>query len=74
MATDPVPALLALVKDRPDPRAASNWISAYLGKRPAPDRRRALEMLQTEFKARLTSEPRAAGLILRVVEKILAGE
>ncbi|MGZ6195990.1 MAG: hypothetical protein ACXWML_12275 [Candidatus Binataceae bacterium] len=74
MATDPVPALLALVKDRPDPRTASNWISAYLGKRAAPDRRRALAMLQSEFKARLAAEPRAATLILRVLEKIIAGE
>ena len=73
MATDPVPALLALVRDRPDPRAVSNWISAYLGKRAAPDRRRALETLRSEFASRLAADPRAAGLVLRVVERFLDG-
>ena len=72
MATDPVPALLALVRDQPDPRTVSNWITAYLGKRSARDKRLALQSLKLEFEARQSAEPRIAGLVLRVVEKLQA--
>ena len=73
MAADPVPALLALIKDRPDPRAVSNWITAYLGKRDAKDRKRALASLQAEFEARKAADPRGAGMVLGIVAKLQAG-
>jgi hypothetical protein len=72
MATDPVPALLALIKDRPDPRAVSSWIVAYLGKRDAKDRKRALASLQAEFEARKAADPRGAGMVLGIVAKLQA--
>ena len=50
----------------------SNWITAYLGKRSARDKRLALQSLKLEFEARQSAEPRIAGLVLRVVEKLQA--
>ncbi len=73
MATDPVPALLALIKDRPDPRAVSAWIIAYLGKRDAKDRKRALASLQAEFESRKAADPRGAGMVLGIVTKLQRG-
>lgn len=72
MARDPVPAVLALVQDKLDPRAVSQWITAYLGKRSPREKRLALQALQLEFQSRLATEPRAAGLVLRVIENLLA--
>jgi hypothetical protein len=46
-------------------------IHAYLGKRTDREKRLALQALQLEFQSRLSKEPRAAGLVLRVVEKLL---
>ena len=71
MATDPIPALLALVHDKPDPRVVSDWIVAYLGKRSGRDRRLVLQTLRLEFEARQTTEPRTAGLVLRVIQNLL---
>lgn len=72
MPTDPVPALLALIKDRPDPRAVSNWIIAYLGKRDAKEREKALMFLQKEFAARKAADPRGAGMVLGIVAKLMS--
>jgi hypothetical protein len=71
MARDPGPALLALVQDKLDPRAVSQWITAYLGKRSTREKRLALQALQLEFQSRHSAEPRAAGLVLRVIENLL---
>jgi hypothetical protein len=73
LARDPAPALLALVQDRLDPRAISQWITAYLGKRSDREKRLALQALQLEFQSRVIAEPRAAGLVLRVVQNLLDG-
>ena len=70
MGSDPVPALLALVRERPDPRAVTNWIVAYLGKRSARDRRLALQTLQLEFESRQAADPRESGLVLRVIQRL----
>jgi len=72
MAQDPVPALEALLKDKLDPRVVSNWITAYLGKRSDRDKRLALQALRMEFQSRQAAAPRAAGLVLRVIESQLA--
>jgi hypothetical protein len=73
MARDPGPALLALVQEKLDPRAVSQWITAYLGKRSEREKRLALQALQLEFQSRMANEPRSAGLVLRVIENLLAG-
>jgi hypothetical protein len=72
MAREPGPALLALVQEKLDPRAVSQWITAYLGKRTTREKRLALQALQLEFRSRQAAEPRAAGLVLRVIENLLA--
>ena len=72
MAREPGSAILALVQDKLDPRAVTQWITAYLGKRSPREKRLALQALQLEFQSRLTAEPRAAGLVLRVIENLLA--
>jgi hypothetical protein len=72
MAKDPIPALEALLKDRFDPRIVANWITAYLGKRSDRDKRLALQALRMEFESRKASSPRAAGLVLRVIDNLSA--
>ncbi len=62
---------MALVEDRLDPRVVSQWITAYLGKRPDREKRLALQALQLEFQSRLAATPRDAGLVLRVIENLL---
>jgi hypothetical protein len=69
---DPVKDLLSLATATPDPRLVSNWIAAYLGKRPIESKREILKKLEGEFAARQVNanEKRAAGLILRCVQKV----
>ena len=72
MARDPVPALEALLSEKLDPRVVSNWITAYLGNRSDREKRLALQALRMEFESRRAAAPRAAGVVLRVVETLLA--
>jgi len=72
MGADPIPALLALLGERPDPRAVTNWIVAYLGKRSARDRQTALQNLRVEFEARQAADPRGSGLVLKVIQRLQA--
>ena len=72
MAKDPVPALESLLKEKLDPRVVSAWITAYLGKRPGREKRLALQALRMEFQSRRAMAPRAAGLVLRVIDNLLA--
>jgi hypothetical protein len=72
MAKDPIPALEALLKDRLDPRVVSSWIAAYLGKRSDREKRLALQTLRMEFESRQATSPRSAGLVLRVIDNLLA--
>lgn len=69
---DPVKDLLSLATATPDPRLVSNWISAYLGKRPLESKREILRKLEGEFAAREANanEKRAAGMIRRCVQKV----
>ncbi|MGE4064411.1 MAG: hypothetical protein AB7E79_13675 [Rhodospirillaceae bacterium] len=69
---DPVKDLMALARATPDPRIVSNWIAAYLGKRPLDSKRDILKKLEAEFAARQNNinEKRAAALILRCVQKV----
>ena len=69
---DPVKDLMSLATATPDPRRVSNWIAAYLGKRPLDSKREILRKLEADFTSRLANadEKRAAGLILRCVQKV----
>ena len=70
---EPLQMILDVAKDRPDPRAVSNWLTAYLGTRPLKAKHAALSALESQLKA-LTPPPdqRIAGLVLRVIEKTRA--
>lgn len=69
---DPVKDLMSLASATPDPRLVSNWIAAYLGKRPLDSKREILRKLEADFTSRQSNpaEKRAAGLILRCVQKV----
>ena len=67
---DPVQIILGVARDRPDPRAVSTWLGAYLGARPLKAKHAALSALESQLKG-LTppADQRVAGLILRVIQK-----
>lgn len=67
-----VQTMMGFAKDRPDPKIVSNWLVAYLGKRP---REMKLDLLKTFTKeaTALLANPadtRAATLVLKVIEKV----
>ena len=67
--TEPVQMILGVAKDRPDPRAVSTWLSAYLGTRPLKAKYAALSALESQLQPLAATEPRVVGLILRVIQK-----
>jgi hypothetical protein len=68
---DPVEMILGVAKDRPDPRAVSSWLTAYLGTRPLKAKYAALDTLEVQLKALPpATDQRARGLILRVIQKL----
>jgi len=66
---EPVQMILDVAKDRPDPRAVSTWLTAYLGTRPLKAKHAALSALESQIAAYAATEPRAVGLITRVIQK-----
>lgn len=66
---EPVQMILDVAKDRPDPRAVSTWLTAYLGTRPLKAKHAALSALESQIAAYAVTEPRAVGLITRVIQK-----
>lgn len=72
---EPTQMLLALAKERSDPKVVANWVTAYLGKRDAKARRTALAALEAAFaKPAAPADARAVGLVLSVIRKIQAAE
>ena len=68
--TEPVQMILGVAKDRPDPRAVSNWLTAYLGTRPLKAKHAALGALESQLNALGTTvDQRTLGLVLRVIQK-----
>ncbi len=72
MATDPIPALLAVAKQTPDPRAIARWVDAYLGTRPLAAKLSALSALEAAFAAKQgdAADGRAAGMVVRIVQRM----
>lgn len=67
---EPLQMILDVARDRPDPRAVSNWLSAYLGTRPLKAKHAALSALESQLQTMAPQpEPRIAGLLLRVIQK-----
>ncbi|MBY0508662.1 MAG: hypothetical protein K2P94_00785 [Rhodospirillaceae bacterium] len=66
---EPVHMILDVAKVRPDPRAVSTWLTAYLGTRPLKAKHAALSALESQIAAFAAQEPRAVGLITRVIQK-----
>lgn len=72
--SEPVQMLLGVAKDRPDPRAVSTWLVAYLGTRPLKAKFAALDTLESQIKSLVPApEKRVLGLVLGVIEKTRAG-
>lgn len=70
MATDPVPSLLAIAKQTPDPRAVMKWLDAYLGTRPHDAKVSALKGLEQTFTALASgADTKAASLVLRMIQR-----
>jgi len=69
---DTVHDLMSLAIATPDPRRVTNWIGAYLGKRPVEAKRDILRKFEAEFDRRQANadEKRAAGLVLRCVRRV----
>ncbi len=62
--------LIDVAKNKPDPRAVSTWLTAYLGTRPLKAKYAALSALESQMKAMMPQpDARVAGLVLRVIEK-----
>ncbi|MBL8643165.1 MAG: hypothetical protein JNK21_04465 [Rhodospirillaceae bacterium] len=70
--TDAVQTMMGMAKDRPDPKAVSQWLTAYLGKRPLEAKQAALNAFETEVSANYKSatDQRAATLVLKVIGKV----
>ena len=70
VATDPVPSLLAIAKQTPDPRAVMKWLDAYLGTQPHDAKLSALQSLEHTFAALATgADAKAAALVLRMIQR-----
>ncbi len=70
MATDPVPSLLAIAKQTPDPRAVMKWLDAYLGTRPHDAKLSALKGLEQTFTTLANgADAKAASLVLRMIQR-----
>ncbi len=72
MASDPVPTMMNMARERPDPKGVSQWLSAYLGKRPLKMKRDLLAGFEAEIKAKHSSaaDVRAATLVLKMIERV----
>ncbi|MSO97619.1 MAG: hypothetical protein EXR11_05285 [Rhodospirillaceae bacterium] len=72
MAADPVPTMMGMARERPDPKAVVQWLSAYLGKRPVDMKRALLDGFAAEIKAKHSgpTDVRAATLVLKMIEKV----
>jgi hypothetical protein len=72
MASDPVPTMMDMARARPDPKAVSQWLVAYLGKRPLAMKRDLLATCEAEIKRKYSgpADTRAATLVLRVIDKV----
>lgn len=70
--TDAVQTMIGMAKDRPDPKAVSQWLVAYLGKRPLDMKRQLLATFETDIAKRYNAatDQRAATLVTKVIEKV----
>jgi hypothetical protein len=75
MASDPVPTMMNMARERPDPKAVSQWLTAYLGKRPLDMKRDLLARCEAEITAKHSgpADARAATLVLKTIQKIREG-
>jgi hypothetical protein len=67
---EPFQMLLDVARDRPDPRAISTWLTAYLGTRPLKAKHGALSALESQIQQmKPAPDARIMGLVLRVIQK-----
>ena len=72
MASDPVTTMVNMARERPDPKGVSQWLIAYLGKRPLDMKLELLKGFEAEIKAKHlgAADVRAATLVLKMIEKV----
>jgi hypothetical protein len=66
---DALQTLLGMAKDRPDPKIVTQWLTAYLGKRPVEIKQSILATLAQDL-ARSGADARVTGLVSRVIQKL----
>ncbi|MDX2145196.1 MAG: hypothetical protein SFV19_17710 [Rhodospirillaceae bacterium] len=72
MATDPVQTMMDMARVRPDPKAVSQWLAAYLGKRPLDMKQELLASFEKTIAAKFSApaDQRAATLVVKTIQKV----
>jgi hypothetical protein len=70
--TNAVETMMGMAKATPNPQAVSNWLTAFLGKRPLDMKRELLNTFETEVTSKYTAatDQRAATLVVKVIQKV----
>lgn len=70
--SDAIQNMMRMAKDRPDPKGVSNWLVAFLGKRPRDMKRTMLTDFEAEVMRTYTApaDQRAATLVVKVIQKV----
>ncbi|MBL8631097.1 MAG: hypothetical protein JNM81_15795 [Rhodospirillaceae bacterium] len=73
--TNTVETMMGMAKDRPDPKAVSQWLVAFLGKRPLEAKKALLNTFETEIAHKYSgpSDVRAATLVTKTIQKVRDG-
>jgi hypothetical protein len=67
-----VQTMMGMAKDRPDPKSVTQWLVAYLGKRPLDMKKDLLNTFETEIADNFqdAASVRAATLVTKVIQKV----
>jgi len=67
--------MMNMARERPDPKAVSQWLVAYLGKRPLEMKRDLLKTCEAEIASKYAgpADARAATLVLKTIQKVREG-
>jgi len=70
--SDAVQNMIKMAKERPDPKGVSNWLIAFLGKRPLKMKQDMLNAFESEISSTYNApaDQRAATLVVKVIQKV----
>ncbi len=70
-----VQTMMGMAKDRPDPKAVTQWLVAFLGKRPLDMKKDLLNTFETEIadNYKNAADVRSATLVTKVIQKVREG-